>query len=72
MDNNTNYILARLSKVLLRLLAEEGGNPQILKFQVYMMGHLGKGLKDYGDNDIGAVVPGTGILIRILILVVFS
>jgi hypothetical protein len=59
VDSDTNYILARLSKVLLRLIAEEGGNPQILKFQVKMMGHLGKGLKDYGDNDIGAVVPGT-------------
>jgi hypothetical protein len=58
VDNNTNYILARLSKVLLCLLAEEGGNPQILKFQIYMMGLLGKGLKDYGD--VGAAVLGTG------------
>jgi hypothetical protein len=41
---------------LVRLLAEESGNPQILKFQIYEMGEIGKGKTDFGDVSMPAAL----------------
>jgi hypothetical protein len=49
--DNKNYMREHVRTILKRLIAEEGGNPQILRFQAYLMGELGRGLNDYSDSS---------------------
>jgi hypothetical protein len=64
---NANYVPQHIRMMLRQLIIEEGGNPQILRFQIHLMGELGKGLNDYSDSSqpsVPNIIPNVESALR--------